>query len=70
MRALIRVDQFLLLLFAAPYRHALRLQYNIGRMTALHRPTHHAAGVHIDCDSQVGKFFQGAVLVEVCRLVD
>ena len=67
LRALTRVDQHLALRFASPYRDAQRLQHHIGGRPALHRPTHHAARVEIDHDSQIGKAFQGADVGDVCR---
>ncbi len=34
---------------------------------ALHRPTHHAAGIKTDHDGQIGEAFQGADVGDVCQ---
>lgn len=62
LRALVRVDQHALLGLAPPYRH---VQHDIGGLPALHRPTHHAAGIKIDHDGQIGKALQGADVGDV-----
>ena len=43
----------------AQYRHVQRLQHRIGGLPALHRPTHHAAGIEINHDGQIDKALQG-----------
>lgn len=53
LRALIGVDPHPVLRLAPPYRHVQRLQDHIGGLPALHRPTHHAAQVEVDHDSQI-----------------
>jgi hypothetical protein len=40
---------------------------DIGGLSALHRPAHHAARVEIDHDRQIGKAFQGADVGNVCH---
>jgi len=67
LRALVRVDQHPVLWFAPPYRHVQRLQHHIGGLPALHRPAHHAAGIEINHDSQVGEALQGANVGDVCH---
>ena len=67
LRALIRVDQQPLLRFTPPYRHVQRLQHHIGGLSALHRAAHHAAGVQVDHDGQIGKAFLGADVGDVCH---
>lgn len=67
LRALVRVDQHPVLLLPPLYRHVQRLQHHIGGLPALHLPTHHAAGVEVDHDSQIGQAFQGADIGDVCH---
>ena len=67
LRALVRVDQDPMLRLAPPYRHMQSLQDHIGGLPALHRPAHHAAGVEIDHDGQIGKALQGANVGDVCH---
>ena len=61
------MDQQPLLRLAPPYCHVQRLQHRIGGLPALHRPAHHAAGIEIDYDSQIGKAFHGADVSDVCH---
>jgi len=65
LRALIRMDQHPLLRLATPYRHVQRLQHHIGGLPALYRSTHHATGIEVDHDSQIGKAFQDANVCDV-----
>ena len=51
----------------AQYRHVQRLQHRIGGLPALHRPTHHAAGIEINHDGQIGKALQGPDVGDVCH---
>ncbi len=52
---------------ARSYRHVQRLQHRIGGLPALHRPTHHAAGIENDHDGQIGKALQGSDVGDVCH---
>lgn len=53
--ALIRMDQHLGLRLSSPNGHKQRLQHDVGRLTALHAPTHHAPGIEVDDHGEIGK---------------
>jgi len=67
LRALVRVDQHPPLWLAPPDCHVQGLKDDLGRLPALHRPAHHAAGVEVKHDSQIGKTFHGADVGNVCN---
>jgi hypothetical protein len=52
------MDQHPVLRLPTPHRHEQRLQDNVCRLTALHRPANDTTGVEIDHDGKTGKAFQ------------
>lgn len=67
LRALIRVDQHLVLRFASPHGHKQSLQYDIGGLAALHCPADDPAGIEVDDDRKVSEALAGS---DVCDVRD
>ncbi len=65
LRALIGMDQYTTFWLSSPNRHVQRLQHHIGGLSALYRPAHHAAGIEVKHDSQIGKAFHCANVSDV-----
>ena len=60
LRAQIRMKQRLVLRFASPHRNEQRLQYDVGGLSALRRPTDGTTGIEIDDDGEIGEALTGS----------
>jgi len=60
LRALIQVDQHLVLRLASPHRHEQGLQHDVRGLSALHRPAYDPARIEIDDDGKVSETLAGS----------
>ncbi len=57
--ALTRMNQHLGLRLSSPNGHEQRLRHDVGHLTVLHAPTHHAPGIEVDDHGELGKTLLG-----------